>query len=305
MSAPESAAVLPKAPVTVCIVCRNEADKLEPCLRSVVWAEEILLLDLSSTDGSGALAERFGAKVVLHEPVPMVEMVRNEVAALASNDWILALDPDERITPALAVELARLAPRDDLSAIVIPRMNYDLGYPPSNPMHRHEGQLRMYRRSRVTWPVIPNALPRVPESELYRLPKIDELVMVHERSRTIPEVLERSVRYAPLEAQAMLARGQVFSARAMLRALLRVFYTQFVRGEALKDGVPGLLRASLLLGFHFYNWAAFWQASGSRRTAEDDRYLGRLNAALQGVRRLLRTGRAGVHLLRRFGGARG
>jgi glycosyltransferase involved in cell wall biosynthesis len=281
-------------------VCRNEADKLEACLGSVAWTDEVLVLDLSSTDGSRALAERLGARVVVHEPVPMVEMVRNSVAALAANDWILALDPDERISPGLALELGRLAARPDLSAVVIPRMNYDLGYPPSNPLHRHEGQLRMYRRSRVTWPVVPNALPRVDEHEVYRLPKVDELVIRHERSRNIPEVLERSVRYAPLEAQAMLARGQTFTARGMVRALTRVAYTQFVRGEALKDGVPGLLRASILIGFHFYNWAAFWQASGARRTPEDDRFLRRLDAALQGIRRVLRVGNRGVRFAGRL-----
>jgi glycosyltransferase involved in cell wall biosynthesis len=289
-----------KPPISVCIVCRNEADKLDACLESVTWAHEVLVLDLSSTDSSRAVAERYGARVVSHEPVPMVELVRNTVAALAANDWVLALDPDERISPSLALELGRLSAQQELSAVVIPRMNYDLGYPPSNPLQRHEGQLRMYRRSRVTWPIVPNALPRVPEREVYRLPKVDELVIRHDRSRNIPEVLERSMRYAPLEAEAMLARGQVFTARAMLRALTRVAYTQIVRGEALKDGVPGLLRAFILVGFHFYNWAAFWQASGARRTPEDDRYLRRVDATLQGLRRVLRVGSAGNRLVRRL-----
>src|SRR5689334_8590702 len=133
--------------ISVCIVCRNEADRLAPCLESVAWADEAIVMDLDSTDGSAALAESYGARVVRRAP-----------------------------------------------------------------------QLRMYRKSAVRWPEIPNALPDVPEARRLRLPADDALVMIHDRSRTVPEILERSLRYAPLQAQSMIDRGQVFTARAMLTA---------------------------------------------------------------------------------------
>lgn len=66
-------------------------------------------MDLSSTDGSAGVAREHGAHAVVLEPVPIVEMVRNEVAALATGMWILVLDPDERISPAPADELRRVA----------------------------------------------------------------------------------------------------------------------------------------------------------------------------------------------------
>ena len=69
--------------VSVCIVCRNEADKLGPCLESASWADEIIVLDLESVDGSDELARRHGAQVITHEPVPVVEAVRNVVADAA------------------------------------------------------------------------------------------------------------------------------------------------------------------------------------------------------------------------------
>jgi glycosyltransferase involved in cell wall biosynthesis len=275
--------------VSVCIVCRNEADKLEAALRSVQWADEILMLDLSSTDGSAALGKRYGAKVWLREPVPIVEMVRNDVAAEARNDWILALDPDERVTAGLAAELSRVAADKKIDAVVIPRMNYDFGYPPSSPWQRYEPQLRMYRRSRVAWPTAPNALPKVDEKRLYRVAQRDDFVLVHDRSRNIPEVLERSIRYAPVQAQSMIDRGEVFSARAMIWTLSRQVVRHFFKAQALRDGVPGLLRASVLVLFHFYVWAAFWQLSGGRRTPEDDRYMRRIGMSLEVIRR---TGRA-------------
>jgi glycosyltransferase involved in cell wall biosynthesis len=271
--------------ISVCIVCRNEADRLQPALESVQWADEILLLDLSSSDGSADLAERHGARVIVRNPVPIVEMVRNELAAQASNDWILALDPDERVTPGLAQELARIAAVEDVDAVVIPRTNYDFGYPPSNPLQRYEPQLRMYRRSQVIWPTIPNKLPVVPEDRLYRISYEDEVVLIHDRSRNIPEVLERVIRYAPLQAQSMIDRGQVFSARAMFKTLSGQVARHFFRSQALKDGVPGLLRGSILVLFHFYVWAAFWQLSGAQRTQADDRFLHCVAILMEAARR--------------------
>lgn len=275
--------------ISVCIVCRNEADRLGACLESAAWADELIVMDLESADGSAELARRHGARVISRAPVPIVEWVRNELAAAATGEWILALDPDERITPGLAAELRRLSVREDLDAVVIPRMNYDLGYPPSNPYERYEPQLRMYRKSRVTWPTVPNKLPQVPDERRCQIAARDELVMVHDRSRNIPEVLDRIVRYAPLQAQSMIDRGEVFTARAMLASLGSRTYRQLVLGKAWRDGVPGLLRVGILVGFHFYVWAAFWQLSGARRTPEDDRFVRRLGLAVEGARRAWRA----------------
>ncbi|MET0400003.1 MAG: glycosyltransferase family 2 protein [Longimicrobiaceae bacterium] len=290
----------PVAPrISACVVCRDEADRLGPCLESVAWADETVVMDLRSADGSAELARRHGARVVERDPVPIVERVRNEVAGHARGEWILVVDPDERVSPGLAAELRRLAGRADLDAVVVPRMNHDFGYPPGNPRERWEPQLRMYRRDRVRWPEAPNALPAVPEARLARVAARDELVLVHHRSRTVPEVLDRIVRYAPAQAQAMLDRGEVFTARAMLADLGRRAYRQLVQGRAWRDGVPGLLRAGVLVGFHFYVWAAFWQLSGARRTPGDDRTVRRLGMVLAPLRGVLEgAGRLGGALRR-------
>ena len=97
----------------------------------------------------------------------------------------------------------------------------------------------------------------------------------------------------------MIDRGEVFTARGMVRTLGRQAYKQFFQGRALRDGVPGLVRGALLVAFHFYVWTAFWQLSGARRTAEDDRYLGRIDRVLELFRRI---GRPLKRLSRRLGG---
>jgi hypothetical protein len=276
------------ATISVCIICRNEADKLEPCLQSVAWADEILMMDLSSSDGSAALAEAHGARVIRREPYPIVEPLRNELATAAHSAWILALDPDERVTPGLAQELQRAAERPELDAIVIPFTNFDLGYPPSNPIHRYEAHLRMYRPTHVTWPIIPNTQPDVPEERKYQIPADDRLVMVHDRNRNVSEVLDRIVRYAPLQGQSMLEQGQSFSAQAMLQAMAQVVDKQFLLARPWEDGIPGILRAGILIAFKFYVWVAFWQAAGAQRTDADDRTVRRWCLLFYWLARLVR-----------------
>jgi glycosyltransferase involved in cell wall biosynthesis len=270
--------------VSVCIVCRNEADKLPPCLESASWADEVIVLDLASTDDSAAVARRYGAHVIEHEPVPVVEAVRNVVADAASGEWILALDPDERISPGLRAELLRLRHRTDIDAVAIPFMNYDLGYPALHPIHRYDPKPRFYRRELVRWPEVPNALPRIASGRLLTLPRSDGLVMIHERNRNVPEAIERALRYAPAEAQSMVDRGEVFTARAMLSTLTGKVYKQFVAARPWREGVPGFLRAGILVAFHLYVWGAFWQLSGAKRTRADDRLMKRVGAVLEVVR---------------------
>ena len=269
------------ARIAACIVCHNEADRLVPCLESVKWADEILLLDLESVDESAKLAKAYGARVLPHAPVPTVELVRNEIANAAASDWILVLDPDERLSPALAEYLSGLRGRDDIDAVAIPRTNHDLGYPPRHPLHRFERQIRMYRRSRVQWPTAPNALPDVPPERVHDVPLEDPLTIIHDRSRTIPEVLERMIRYAPAHARHMIGEGRDFAVRDMLVSLGKEFHLQFVHGKAWQDGVPGLLRAGFLVAFDFFVWAEFWQESGRGRVQEDDVVLRRIGTTAQ------------------------
>lgn len=269
--------------IAACVVCRNEGDRLGDCLASVSWADEILVVDLSSSDDSAEVARRHGARVISRAPVPIVELVRNEIAAHARGDWILALDPDERVSAGLAAALDALRDRAEIAAVEIPFMHVDFGHPPKNPLHRYDHKPRMYRRSRVTWPTEPNKLPVVPKEQLHRIAGKDELVMVHLRNRTIPEAIERAFRYAPAEAQALIDAGELFSARKMVRVLSHKVRRHFVDGRAFDDGVPGFMRAAVLLAFYFYVWAAFWQMSGAQRNARDDAYMRRFGRVVQGI----------------------
>jgi glycosyltransferase involved in cell wall biosynthesis len=285
----------------VCIACRNEADKLGPCLESVRWADEVIVMDLMSDDDSAEVAAGFGARVLRRAPIPIVEPLRSELAAEATGDWILAMDPDERVSESLAAALRRVSLRDDIDAVEIPFTHYDFGYPPTHRLHRYEPRPRMYRRGVVEWPTEPNRHPIVADGRMLRLPSTDEAVMIHDRNRSVVEALDRVVRYAPAEAQAMLDRGEVFTARRMFATLGGKARKQFIYGEPWLDGVTGVMRASVLIAFHFYVWACFWELSGAQKTASDDAYVLRLAAPLRAMRSVYRVARLPLSVLRRIG----
>src|SRR5262245_20603439 len=94
-------------PVSVLVPVKNEARHIRDCLASVAWASEVVVVDSGSGDGTAQMAEAAGARVIQFEYVPGGPRKKNWALrnVTFANEWILILDADERITPALAAEI--------------------------------------------------------------------------------------------------------------------------------------------------------------------------------------------------------
>ena len=90
-----------KLPLSVTIIARNAAAQIEPCLASVSFADEVVVVDSGSTDGTAELARRHGARVESKEWLGFGRQKQHAVS-LARNDWMLCLDSDERVSEPLA-----------------------------------------------------------------------------------------------------------------------------------------------------------------------------------------------------------
>ncbi|CAN5450283.1 glycosyltransferase family 2 protein [soil metagenome] len=102
--------------LSVVLITRNEARNVEGCLESVRFADEWIVVDNGSTDGTADIARRFGAKVVVTEDWPGFGLQKGRALELASGEWVLSIDADERVTPALAAQImAVLASAGDQS----------------------------------------------------------------------------------------------------------------------------------------------------------------------------------------------
>lgn len=91
--------------LSVCIICKNEEKKIEACLASVSWADEIILLDSGSTDNTIEIASRYTKNVHTNEDWQGFGIQRRRAEDLASNDWIFALDSDEIVTDELRSQI--------------------------------------------------------------------------------------------------------------------------------------------------------------------------------------------------------
>ena len=98
---------MPKLSVTV--ITRNESANIAKALESVAWADEIIVVDSESTDDTVVQAQRFTGRVIVR-PWPGYAAQKNFAASLAAHDWILSLDADERVPPALAAEVRTTSP---------------------------------------------------------------------------------------------------------------------------------------------------------------------------------------------------
>src|SRR4051812_46907339 len=110
--------------ISVVINTLNEEKTIEQALKSVQWADEILVCDMESDDSTKELAKKLGAKILTHKRLPFVEPARNFAISKASYDWILIIDPDEEVPSSLAKKLQEIASNNGVTTFVeIPRKN--------------------------------------------------------------------------------------------------------------------------------------------------------------------------------------
>lgn len=114
--------------ISVLILAKNEEKNIEACIRSVSFADEIIVVDDFSTDTTGEIARRLGAKVVQHAMDGNWGAQQTFAIGCATKDWIFFIDADERVTPRLYEEMKKAMEKDDRSiAYRTPRLSYYWG----------------------------------------------------------------------------------------------------------------------------------------------------------------------------------
>ena len=112
--------------ISVYIIAYNEAEKIRDCINSVLWADEIIVADSHSTDGTTEIAIELGARVI-HIPFKGYGDLRNQATSNCAGDWIFSLDSDERCTEEVRDEIIALIDNAPLDIYQIPRKNFFMG----------------------------------------------------------------------------------------------------------------------------------------------------------------------------------
>jgi len=112
--------------ISVYIIAFNEIEKISDCIKSVLWADEIIVADSYSTDGTAKVAKELGAKVI-DIPFEGYGDLRNKAIAHCSGEWILSIDSDERCTIEVRNEILTLIENAPLDIYRVPRKNFFMG----------------------------------------------------------------------------------------------------------------------------------------------------------------------------------
>jgi len=248
--------------LSVVLITLNEAANLPRTLKSVSWAQEIVVVDSGSADPTVEIAQKAGARV-FEEPWKGFAEQKNSTIAHASNQWILSLDADEEVSPELARELqALLADEPAFSAYRIPRLNHFLGRPLRHGGYWPDPKLRLFRSGAARFadrPVHETMESTGPVGPLKN-------PLLHHCYPTLEDYIEHMNRYSSAGAKMLLDSGRAprslpaLAWNAVLNPAATFLYNYFVRLGFL-DGREGLLQHMNHSFYIHWKFVKAWQAA--------------------------------------------
>lgn len=248
-----------RIPVSVVIPTLNEAARIEAAIESVRWADEVIVIDAGSTDGTALIARRLGARVMTVTG-NTIGAQRNAGIADARNDWILALDADEEATSELRDSIAHLcagqAPVH--RAFRIRSRNWHLGRELRHGPWGRDWKVRVFSRSERF------SAARVHEN-LETLDDVGALdgVLIHRPYRDLSHQIVKIAQYAKWAAADMRSKGRRGSVTAMLTRPLWRFVRDYVVLSGWRDGTAGFIVATVSAFSVFLKYAILLMPEGN------------------------------------------
>jgi (heptosyl)LPS beta-1,4-glucosyltransferase len=251
---------VPKLSVTV--ITRNESANLAAALESVAWADEIIVVDAESTDDTVAVARRFTDRVVVRA-WPGYAGQKNHAASIASHDWILSLDADERVTPELAAEIRTTLSNTPVHvAFRVPRVTWHLGRWIRTTDWYPDHQVRLYDRRSALW------TGRYVHESLTVRGSLGSFhgELQHYPYRDIADHLETIGRYTTFAAQQMRDEGRNAGLLQIAAHPPLAFLRNYVARGGFRDGMPGFIISALNAYYVFLKFAKLKELSDSVAT---------------------------------------
>lgn len=269
--------------VSVAIIAKNAEDHLENCLRSVLWADEIVLLDGHSTDWTREIATSFGAKV-FEKDFESFPAERAYALQHTSHDWILSMDADMIVPELLATEIQSLLARGpECDAYYMRCLNHFLGREIRNCSWFDHRFLRLFDKRKGAYDLSLSVLDQfVCTGKIGRL----EHHLVHHQTESLEQYLNKMTRmFAPLTANEYIRKGVriawwnvpwYFVGRPSL-----IFLYKYVWKRGFLDGMPGLLICLNSAIQYYFIFTIVWDRQQGKTDYQLERYLPRAVRALE------------------------
>jgi glycosyltransferase involved in cell wall biosynthesis len=222
------------------LITRNAADQLGACLESLAFADEILVVDAGSDDGTREIAAQHGARVIEKEWMGFGRQKQYAVEQ-ARNDWVLCLDADERVSPGLGRSIAAALAAPQAPIYRMARRNRFLGRWLAHGEGYPDWNLRLFDRKEARWSDDP-----VHEKVLYAVtPGTLEGDLLHESATDLSDYLAKQNRYTSLAAEQLHANGRKAGLAVLVLSPLVRFVKFYVFRLGFLDGLPGLVHISI------------------------------------------------------------
>jgi glycosyltransferase involved in cell wall biosynthesis len=228
----------------------------------VAWADEIVVVDSGSTDGTPEIALRKGARVSTRTWTGYVDQ-KNHAASLASHDWIFSLDADERVTPELAAEMrGLLATEPARRGFRVPRVTFYLGRWIRTTDFYPDYQARLYDRRAGRWQgALVHESVRVDGEVGYLRGELQ-----HYSFRDLSDHVSRVNHYSTLAARQMHAAGRRAGTADLLIHPPAAFLRNYVLRRGFIDGSAGLVISAINAWSVFLKFAKLWDLERCSRS---------------------------------------
>ena len=229
-----------RLPLSVVIITLNAASQLEDCLKSALFADEIVVVDSGSKDGTQALAEKYGARVIQQNWLGIAPQ-KKYAQHSASHNWDLSLDADERVTPELQASIKTVLESPSTAAFRFPRCNRFLGRYLRHGEGYPDWSLRLFDRRHAQW-----SDDTIHEKVITKI-NVGTLQgnLLHDSAESLASYLTKQNRYTTLAAETALAAGKRATLwRIALSPVVRFIKFYLVR-QGFRDGLPGLIHISI------------------------------------------------------------
>jgi len=250
VSTSSAASVVPK--ISVYIITYNEADKIAAAVKSVVWADEVLVLDSNSTDATAQIATELGA-TVKQIPFTTFGKLRNDAIAACTHEWVFSLDADERCTKAAHAEITSLLVKPEADAYYVPRQNWFMGrwikHSGWNPDYR---QPQLFRKGALTF----DDREEVHESfQVHGKIGYFKAFIIQVPFQNLEQLVHKMQRYSTLGARKLERKGKRVGMGTALLHGLWAFFRIYVIKRGFLDGWAGFVLALGNFEGTFYRYA--------------------------------------------------
>jgi glycosyltransferase involved in cell wall biosynthesis len=247
--------------ISATIVALNEERNIARAIRSLGCADEIIVVDSGSSDRTCEIAEGLGARIVV-EPWRGYAAQKNFAASQSTYEWILSIDADEELSPALASEIAELKNRPpEFEGWRMPRLTRYLGR-----WIRHGGwypdrKIRLYHRDRAAWQ------GEYVHESVQTSGRVGDLKgdLLHFTCDSVSEHLRTLDRYTSLAAKGLVASGGRAPFHRMAFGPPWTFVKSFIVQRGFLDGYQGLVIAGMASYYTFVKYAKAREMQAGRR----------------------------------------